>query len=258
MKEQMKMKYVDIHKQGWMPIFVNDALDASQLAEACVTSGCKAIEVTCRRPNAVEEIRAIRRAYPDLIILAGSVVEDSVLLAYLQNKRPGFPSMQRLEDAGVDGFVAQFPFSEDTIRAYAHRSILIPGVETLAEAVSALRAGAHFCKFCSSSPTRIQQLNSEATHRLLPIFYTGGASLTLIPEYVRAGAAMIGGGWDLMLADLDLEDRVPYHADLLVERLLRFKQTVHEARMEHHAGFAERWSADPDTYLRGLTHYHPF
>lgn len=251
-------KYVEIHKQGWVPIFVNDALDAVRLAEVCAESGFKAIEVTCRRPRVVEEIRAIRKAFPDLIILAGSVVDDSVLLPHLQARRPDFPDMAQLESMGVDGFVAQLPFSEKTIAAYSKRSILIPGVDTLAEAVASLHAGAHFAKFCSSPPERIRQLASEATHRLIPIFYTGGASLETIRAYAAAGAALIGGGWDLMLSDIYSEMQARFDARRVAERLRGYRQAMDEARVELIPWFAELLSASPESYVQHLVHYHPF
>jgi len=45
----IKSRYVIIHKQGWIPIFIEDGLDAVMLAEICVENGLKAIEITCRR-----------------------------------------------------------------------------------------------------------------------------------------------------------------------------------------------------------------
>lgn len=249
---ELKEKYRILHEQGWMPIFVKDNWDALLLAEACVAAGARAVEVTCRRPNATEEISRIKRTYPGLLVLAGSVVEEPKLHRYLARRRPDAPTVGELADAGVDGFVAQLPFSPEMLGKYSRHFICIPGVETLQEGVQALRHGAHFVKYCSATPLRISQLNSEATHRLLPIFYTGGASLDKIPAYIQAGAAIIGGGWDLMLQGSGLLPGVA-GADELAEKLAEYLQTVQSARRSLAAT-----AADEQDFWSRLDHYHPF
>lgn len=258
MNRDVKRKYVNLHQQGWIPIFVNDRLNALRLADICVQCGCTVVEVTCRRPGVVEEIRAIRRSFPDLIILAGSVVDHSVLLPYLRGKKPGFPTMEQLADAGADGFVSQLPMSPQTMMKYAETSLLIPGVETLSEAVTALNAGAHFAKFVSSPPSRIKLLSNDAVHRLIPIFYTGGAHPGVIPEYVRAGAALIGGGWDIMLADEYETMQAAFDAKTAADRLGTFMQAVRDARSGIAPYKDHSASMTPDDYLQSLIHYHPF
>lgn len=259
MTRSLKEKYVDVHKQGWIPIFVNDSLDALRLAEICVENGFKAIEVTCRRPRVAEELAQIRSAFPELIILVGSTVDDdSVLLPFLRSRRPDMPSLEQLTGLGVDGFVAQLPFSQTTIKKYSNQYIMIPGVESMAEGVAALNAGAHFTKYCSCSPDRIKQINSEAAHRLFPVFYTGGASLATLRGYVSAGTALVGGGWDLMLSDIKEEMRVGFNSRKAAERLVSYRQEIQNARAELIPNYKKLAKAGPDEYLRGFSHYHPF
>lgn len=256
--ETIGRKYAALHRQGWVPIFVNDKLDAVRLAEVCAQRGCRAIELTCRRARVMDEIRDIRRNFPDLLILVGSVVDRSVLLPYLQSRRTDFPDMEQLADLGADGFVSQLPMSERTIRQYAGRSLLIPGVETLCEAVAALDAGAHFVKFVSCPPSRVKQINSDATHRLFPVFYTGGAHAEIVPEYIRAGAALIGGGWDIILGGKYEAMQDDFDAKTAGEALERFLRAVQRARAEI-APYRDHPAAiDEEGYLQSLSHYHPF
>ncbi|WP_127583349.1 bifunctional 4-hydroxy-2-oxoglutarate aldolase/2-dehydro-3-deoxy-phosphogluconate aldolase [Paenibacillus koleovorans] len=258
MNQNLKHKYVEIHKQGWMPIFVNDRLDAVELAGICVAAGFKAVEITCRRSRVIEEIKSVKMNYPELLVLVGSVVDDGVLLPFLKSRQKDFPSIEQLAAAGADGFVALLPFSEATLRKYSRDYLLIPGVETYSEAVTALNAGAHFVKFCYKSPERIAQLNSAPVHGLFPIFYTGGVSIESIGAYVQAGAALLGGGWDLMLKGI--YEQLQNESDIVVmqQRLQSFKQELDRARFEHGAHSERLLSSDTDEYLAALTQYHPF
>lgn len=40
-------QYLTLYRQGFVPIFVADRLDAVQLADACVMAGAMAVEITC-------------------------------------------------------------------------------------------------------------------------------------------------------------------------------------------------------------------
>lgn len=258
MTVELQRKYVELHKQGWVPIFVNDRLDALTLAEICVDAGFRAIEITCRRSGICKEIRQIRERFPELLILVGSVVEESVLLPYLRTKRADFPSMEQLAELGVDGFVAQLPFSHRTLTAYASEFLMIPGVETIREAVNALNAGAHFVKFCSAPPNRMKQINSEATYRLFPIFYTGGATLESVGAYIQSGAVLLGGGWDLMLAEQYEQMQTALDPHLAAARLTAYGKAHHEARAQINSHWMRDMRAEPAEYLSRLSHFHPF
>jgi hypothetical protein len=101
-----------------MPIFVNDRLDAVELAGICVAAGFKAVEITCRISRVLKEIKSVKMTYPELLVLVGSVVDDGVLLPFLKSRQEDFPSMEQLAAVGADGFVARLPFSEVTLRKY--------------------------------------------------------------------------------------------------------------------------------------------
>ena len=98
-----------------MPIFVNDSFDAVQLAEACVAAGANTIEITCRRENVTDEIKRIRKTFPDLTIMVGSIVDEGPMLNFLKTRRPDMPSLDELSQLDVDGFVSMMPISLKTI-----------------------------------------------------------------------------------------------------------------------------------------------
>lgn len=251
----LKQKYIALHRQGWLPIFVADQFNAVELASVCVEAGLQAVEVTCRRNNAAAEIGEIKRHFPDLIVLAGSVVDNETLYAFLRAKRPDMPSIENLREAGADGFVAQFPLSATTLRTYSREYICISGVETLQEAVEAVHEGAHFTKFCMLPPERLKQLTGAPTHGLLPIFYTGGASLDKIPHYISAGAAIVGGGWDLMSGNDYTTLQQNMNRATLVGIVTEYKQKFDEARMAAGLGAC---GSDDRSYADSIPHYHPF
>lgn len=254
----LMQKYTEVHKQGFMPILVNDGLDAVAIAEVCVNEGCKAIEITCRRPRVMEEIHEIRSKFPDLIIMVGSVVDDSVLLPYLRSRRDHFPSIEQLSRAGIDGYVSQLPISNQTLAAYSDRFLMIPGVETLSEAVDALNAGAHFVKFCSMIPDDMRRINNQASYHLFPVFYTGGASAELIPQYIRNGAVLVGSGWDLILPRSQSASKSEFDPREASRRLRSFNNSLHAARAELISGYEQLLQSGADVYLQSLHHYHPF
>lgn len=255
---QLQDKYIRIHRQGWLPIMVGDRLNALDLADACVKAGVSAIEITCRRRGVLEEIRQIKLRYPKLLVLTGSVVEEPKLLKYLRQQRDDYPTMEELVACGVDGFVAQFCFSNEALLRYSNSHIMIPGVETIKEATEAIRYGAHFVKFCAVSPERIGQINSEATFKLLPVFYTGGASTERIQAYVKAGAALLGGGWDLMLGNRYEAQQEKAEPEVLLASVKAYLDAFQAARMSTVPDYGQQLLADSEVYLKGLRHYHPF
>jgi len=259
----LKDTYVTLHRQAWVPIFVRDRLDAVLLADVCVEAGLDVIEITCRRANVVEEIRRIKAAHPDLFLLVGSTVDNDDMVHFLRRRGRDQPTLEELADLGVDGFVAQFPFSDATIERYRHTHILVPGVECGAEAYHLVSAGAHFAKIhCApvlGGPDFIRAITASPTHGLLPIFVTGGVTVDSIPEYIEAGAALPGGGWDMMLRDDYERFQDEARPSDLLERLVPHIEAARAAREEFHPALAAAAASESDEeYLRAIPHYHPF
>ncbi len=113
--QQLAKRYVTLHRQGFVPIFVADRFDAVLLAEAAVVAGAEVVEITCRRSGVCDDIERSKRAFPELMILVGSTVDDGPMLDFLQRRRPDMPSIGQVCDLGVDGIVSAMPLSLDTV-----------------------------------------------------------------------------------------------------------------------------------------------
>ncbi len=252
-------RYCKLHQQGFVPIFVSDHFDAVQLAEACVAAGASAIEITCRRQGVTDEIRRLRKAFPDIILMVGSIMDDGPMLDFLKRRRPDMPSIAELVDLGVDGLVSMMPLSPGTIARYASTHLVIPGVESLSEAITAIESGAHFAKFFSTTGLgehkRVALATSAATHGLPPIFVTGGVTLDKIESYVAARVALLGSGWDVLLGEYYAKAQDEPRIDRLASALARFLNEMSIARKKHNAIAIGTATAD---YLSTLSHYHPF
>lgn len=259
----LQRKYEILYRQGFAPIFVADQFDAVLLAEASIAAGAKVIEVTCRRPNALAEIKQIKQLFPELIVLAGSVVDDGPMLEFLRRRRtPPMPSLAQLSDAGADGFVSAMPLSLAAIGRWSKSHLLLPGTETVAEAVAALEAGAHFAKLFTADlvggPARVKRLTSAPLHGLLPLFVTGGVTTERMPEYVAAGAILLGSGWDLMLgADYAALQANP-DRPRIAGQLERFLTAMRNARDQFATPVAKAASLEGEVFLAALPHLHPF
>jgi 2-dehydro-3-deoxyphosphogluconate aldolase/(4S)-4-hydroxy-2-oxoglutarate aldolase len=251
--------YIDTCRQGFIPIFVADELDAVMLAEASVAAGARVVEITCRRSNVVEDVRRVRRAFPEVRILVGSVVDDGPLLQFLQRRQRAFPGLDQLADLGADGFVSVLPLRASTIERFSKTHVMAPGVETATEAVAALEAGAHFVKFFYAygmgEERRIQMVNGSAAHRLLPVFVTGGVTEKKIEPYLKAGAALLGAGWDVLLGQAYLEDQGRIDMAAARDAIHRYMVATDQARQR--CGRANT-ATEPQAFLRQLSHYHPF
>lgn len=255
----LRTRYLNVHRQGFVPIFVHDAFDARMLADAVVTAGSNVIEITCRRPNALAEIRAVRRAHPTLTILAGSVVDDGPLLNHLQRRQPNMPSIHALLEAGVDGIVSALPLGPATIERVSRTHLVMPGVETASEAVAVVGHGAQFAKLwtadLSGGPARVARLTCAATHGLLPLFVTGGVTVERVGGYINAGAAVVGSGWDVILgADYQLLQKDKAVDPVKLARACEvFFDAVTAARVD-----SSRWPrSDDPAYAERLSHFVP-
>ena len=255
-------KYVAVHRQGFLPIFVKDEFDAVMLADACVEAGAEAIEITCRRPGVVKEIRAIKEKHPELLVLVGSTIDDENLVQYIKRRQPEFPSLDELAALDIDGFVSIAKFGAETVKRYSKDFLVMPGVETLGESFEMMKSGAHFVKFFTTSlyggTTYIRLCTNAATQHLAPVFVTGGVTPEKIYEYTGAGAVMFGAGFDLIVKDHYMQLQQQPDKTPIVAAFKKNLEAVKGARSKHIPGLIEKYDAPVDEYLDAIHHYHPF
>jgi 2-keto-3-deoxy-6-phosphogluconate aldolase len=200
------MKTEKINKilaQGFIPIMVDDKHKTETLVDAALECGCAALEYTCRRKDAAKYIPALKKKYPELIILGASLVDGDNAQKFLKSKYEHFITADEMADLGVDGLVSFVRFQEKTYSKHADRLIMIPGVSTHNEALEEIEKGADIIKITGDNPWGPGFISGAraATHGLFPFLVTGGMTDARIHEYVRAGAALTAGGFDLILKD---------------------------------------------------------
>ena len=116
-----------------MPVIALDRLDqALPLAEALLAGGVRTLEVTLRTPVALAAIQAIRQAFPEALVGAGTVTTPEAL--------------RRSAEAGALFAVSPGLTRALVVAAPAHAMPLLPGVMTPTEVMTAVDAGFRFLK----------------------------------------------------------------------------------------------------------------
>ncbi|WP_261164701.1 bifunctional 4-hydroxy-2-oxoglutarate aldolase/2-dehydro-3-deoxy-phosphogluconate aldolase [Microbacterium sp. Marseille-Q6965] len=152
--------------------------------DAAVAGGLRAVEVTFTVPGALELIRKVRDAHPDVLVGAGTVVD---------------PMMARdAVDAGAR-FLVSPGLDERVVALARERDILmLPGVLTPTEVQRALAAGALAVKLFPADALGPRYLRALAgPFPQLAVVPSGGISAADAGEWIAAGALAVGVGGGL-------------------------------------------------------------
>ena len=167
-------------------VVIDDAEQALPLAEALLAGGLDAIEITLRTPAAEKAIAAISRKFPDMVVGAGTVLEEV--------------QIPRVVAAGARFGVAP-GLNEAVVRkAQASGLLFIPGVMTPSEVERALALGCKLLKFFPADAAGgVKMLKSIAgpyAHTGVKFIPLGGLNATNAGEYLSVpGVAAVGGSW---------------------------------------------------------------
>lgn len=247
-------KYRAIHTQGFMPIFVADHFDSRTLVEGCVQAGMTCIEYTLRRPDAHEMIPWIRKHYPELLLLAGSTLDNEMITRSMRRRHPQLLTIAELADLGVDGFVSMIGWSEESISLYSKDFLVAPVSMTVSEAFFQIAAGAHFAKILGPEVDLVKKVRSAAAFDYCPVFVTGGMTPERIPPTIDAGAILVGSGFDLTLKSYDSKATAK---DVATE-MRRYMDAVCNARDNKYPELSATADKDDTSWLQALPHYTPF
>lgn len=200
---------------GVIPVIrARSADEASQAIAAIQKGGVSVLEITMTVPGAVDLIREVARRATDALVGAGTVLDPETARACI--------------DAGAR-FVVSPVLNVQTITACREAGIaVLPGALTPTEVVTAWNAGADLVKVFPANalggPSYIKSLKAPLPQvQLVP---TGGVNLQTAKDFIKAGAAALGVGADLV----DLQALRRGEADLITERARQFLQLVQEAR----------------------------
>ena len=173
---------------GLIPILrAKSSTEAHALVEALLAGGVTVVEVTMTVPGAVSVIRSLRQIYGDQLLLgAGTVLDAKQCAAAIA--------------AGAEFVVSPSLHLEVIAKTKELGKVSIPGALTPTEVVTAWSAGADYVKVfpCSAvgGPSYLKALQAPLPHiRLIP---TGGVTLETASYYLKAGAAALGVGSDLV------------------------------------------------------------
>jgi 2-dehydro-3-deoxyphosphogluconate aldolase/(4S)-4-hydroxy-2-oxoglutarate aldolase len=160
-----------------------------EIAEALIAGGLKVLEFTITTPGALQAVAACRDRFGEnALIGAGTVLEAE--------------DARRCIEAGAQFLVAP-DFNPEVVSVARRASILaMPGAFTPTEIVAAWRAGASMVKLFparSLGPQYIADLLAPLPNVLL--MATGGVSQDNAASYLRAGAAAVGVGGQLVGRD---------------------------------------------------------
>ena len=168
---------------GIIPVIkINDASKAVPLAEALIDGGLAAAEVTFRTDAAEDAIKAISKAYPDMIVGAGTVLT--------------IEQAKRAVDAGAK-FIVSPGFNPKVVKWCLDNDVMpFPGCTTPSEIEQALELGLTTVKFFpaeqSGGLAKIKAMCAPYTSvRFMP---TGGINLDNVNEYLKSDKIVACGG----------------------------------------------------------------
>ena len=185
-------------------------------AETLYAAGIPVLEIPLTLPEAPEVIGELAKRYPDLIVGAGTVLDEQ--------------AARRSIDAGAR-YVTSPGFIPEVV-AYARQAdvVVIPGALTPSEIIAAWQAGADFVKIfpaaAEGGPAYVRTLKVPLPQ--IPLIVTGGVNQMTAFDYILAGAEAIGVGSEL----LPSEALVQRQEDRIHELARRFLIMVKEARAQ--------------------------
>ena len=165
------------------------ATDSSQLVEVCralVEGGVDVAEITFTVPDALEVLRAVRKALGnDLLLGAGTVLDTETARAAIL--------------AGAEYLVSPALNLEVIQMAKRYGKLVIPGVYTPTEALTAWQAGADILKVFPAEivgPAFFKAMRGPLPQlRMMP---TGGVDPNTAESFLQAGAVCLGIGSQLI------------------------------------------------------------
>ena len=205
-----------IRETGVIPVVrATSADEAMRAIDAIREGGISVLEITMTVPGAVKVIEEVSKRYgKDALVGAGTVLDPETATACIES--------------GAQ-FVVSPALNLETIACCRQREIAVmPGALTPTEVVNAWNAGADFVKVFPAGavggPSYLKALKAPLPQiELVP---TGGVSLKTAADFIRAGAAALGVGADLV----DLNAIREGQSAVITERAKQFIEIVREAR----------------------------
>jgi len=192
-----------IEEIGIVPVIrASSSREARLAADAVAKGGIPIVEITLTVPGAVQAIAELVKAMPEVLVGAGTVLNQDLALQCVE--------------AGAQ-FLVTPGFQKKTVEvAHKFDLLIMAGALTPTEVMAAWEAGVDFVKIfpCSNlgGPTYIKALKGPLPQ--VPMVPTGGVNLENAADYIRAGAAALGVGGELVLKEALREQNVKLISEL--------------------------------------------
>jgi 2-dehydro-3-deoxyphosphogluconate aldolase/(4S)-4-hydroxy-2-oxoglutarate aldolase len=203
--------------EGLIPVIrVASASEAIDVANAIKEGGVSFIEITMSVQGAIDVIKELTQEYKDEIIMgAGTVLDAETGRAALL--------------AGAQ-FIVSPTLNLDLIQlAHRYSAVVVPGAMTPTEILTAWNAGADMVKVFPAGqlggPGYIKALRGPLPQILLAP--TGGVNLENAGAFIRAGAAALGVGGELVDKSAVKEKRF----SVITDNTRAYLKTIREARV---------------------------
>ncbi|MFZ1940302.1 MAG: bifunctional 4-hydroxy-2-oxoglutarate aldolase/2-dehydro-3-deoxy-phosphogluconate aldolase [Terracidiphilus sp.] len=212
--EKVRKQIIDI---GIIPSArVRNPDQARFAAESLYDSGIPVLEVTMTVPQALELIEDLAKRHADLVVGAGTVLDDQ--------------TARRCIDAGAR-FITSPGFVPDVVACARQADVVVfPGALTPSEVIAGWKAGADFVKIfpaaTAGGPNYIRALKVPLPQ--VPLIVTGGVNQLTAFDYILAGAHAIGVGSELLPKEA-LNNK---QSETIHELARRFLIMVKEARAQ--------------------------
>ena len=181
---------------GVMPVIVLDAVeDAVPVAVALQKGGITSVEITLRTPVAIDCIKAVKAACPDLIVGCGTVVNEH--------------DLERVAEAGVDFAVSPGMTEALVKKAQALNVKLLPGVSTCSEILQGMELGLTCFKLFPATAVGGIPLLKSINGPLPQVTFcpTGGLTIEDFTDFLALpNVACVGGSWLVPKTAVDAKD----------------------------------------------------
>ncbi|MFF0450011.1 bifunctional 4-hydroxy-2-oxoglutarate aldolase/2-dehydro-3-deoxy-phosphogluconate aldolase [Streptomyces sp. NPDC004609] len=162
----------------------DSAVKAVEMARSCLDAGLRVVEISLTTPGALDAIRQITGERQDVLIGAGTVLDETSARAAVL--------------AGARLLLSPSLHTEVINCGHRYGAIVLPGVDTPTEAVAAISAGADGVKLFPASrwsPASFRGMRAALPQ--IPFIPTGGINPQTAPDWIAAGAVAVGMGASL-------------------------------------------------------------
>ncbi len=212
----MKEALAKILEEGVVPVIrVSSAEEAFGVARALKEGGISVMEVTMTVPGAMDVIKEVGQKFKGEVLLgAGTVLDaETARLALINGAR----------------FLVTPSLNLEVIKmSNRYSTVVIPGGLTPTEILTAWEAGADLVKVFPTGqvggPAYIRAL--KAPFPQISLVPTGGVNLENAGEYIKAGAAAIAAGGELV----DKKAVAAKKYSVVIENAQKFLAEVRKAR----------------------------